>query len=208
MSTRPAAPPARRVGLFGGSFDPVHNAHLALAGSAFDALALDEVRWIPAGTPWQKTRQLAPVADRAEMVRLAIAGDARFRFEPCELERTGPSYSIDTVLELSQREPAAQWFLLLGQDQLAGLPTWHRWRELVARVTLAVANRAGAAPHAPGEVSAAGAVLAEVPLPPMAVSSTAIRARVAAGLDIGALVPAAVARYIAEHGLYRNPLRS
>ncbi len=198
----------RRVGLFGGSFDPVHNAHVALAKSALDVLALDEIRWIPAGVPWQKARRLAPAVQRAEMVRLAIAGETRFRLETCELERSGPSYSIDTVLELRRREPAAQWFLLLGLDQLVRLHTWHRWRELVAVVTLAVASRSGEAPCLPPELADAPVPIANVPLPAMPVSSTAIRARVAAGQDIGALVPAPVARYIAAHGLYRHRLRS
>jgi nicotinate-nucleotide adenylyltransferase len=204
----PTAQRASRVGLFGGSFDPVHDAHLALAHSALVALALDDVRWIPAGTPWQKARALAPAAHRAEMLRLAIAGVARFRLEPCEIERVGPSYTIDTVLELQGREPGKQWFLLLGQDQLARLHTWHRWRELVARVELAVAHRAGEPHGLPRELADVPLRLSEVPLPGMAISSTAIRARVAAGLDVAALVPAAVAGYIAEHGLYRNPLRS
>ena len=200
---------APRIGLLGGSFDPVHNAHLALAHSALASLALDEVRWVPAGAPWQKKgRELAPAAQRAEMVRLAIAGETRFRVEPCEIERSGPSYTIDTVLALHAREPQAQWFLTIGQDQLARLHTWHRWRELVGLVTLAVANRAGEAPRIPAELAATRLALAEVPLPPQATSSTDIRERVAAGLDIGALVPAVVARYIADHGLYRNPLRS
>ncbi len=198
----------RRIGLLGGSFDPVHNAHLALAHSALDALALDELRWVPAGAPWQKARALAPAAQRAEMVRLAIAAEPRFCLELCEIERSGPSYTIDSVLELQAREPQVQWFLVIGQDQLARLHTWHRWRELVARVTLAVANRAGDAPCIPPELARSALPLVEVPLPPMATSSTDIRARVAAGRDIAALVPTPVARYIADHGLYRHPLRS
>jgi len=199
---------ARRVGLFGGSFDPVHNAHLALAHSALESLSLDELRWIPAGTPWQKARVLAPAARRVDMLRLAIAGQAHFRLEPCEVERGGASYMIDTVLELQRREPGNRWFLLLGQDQLARLHTWHRWRELVALVALAVANRAGEQPALPPELADVPIDLTEVPLPAIAISSTAVRERVAAGLEIAALVPAAVAGYIADHGLYRNPLRS
>ena len=199
---------ARRVGLFGGSFDPVHNAHVALARSALAALALDELRWVPAGAPWQKAGMVATAAQRAEMVRLAIAGEARFRFEPFEIERSGPSYTIDTVLALQSREPTVHWFLLLGQDQLARLHTWHRWRELVGLVDLAVANRDGEVPRIPPELGDARVSLTQVPLPAMAVSSTEIRSRVDAGQDILSLVPPAVARYIAEHGLYRHPLRS
>jgi len=198
----------RRVGLLGGSFDPVHNAHLALARAAVDSLHLDELRWIPAGAPWQKARQITPAAQRTDMVRLAISGEPRFRIEPCEIERSGPSYTIDTVLGLREREPAIRWFLVIGQDQLARLHTWQRWRELVGAVSLAVANRGGEVPQVPSELQGSGVRVDVVPMPPMAVSSTDIRARVAAGRDISALVPAGVARYIDEHGLYRDPLRS
>lgn len=198
----------RRVGLFGGSFDPVHDAHLALAKAALATLALDAVYWIPAGLAWQKGYSATAGADRAAMVALAIAGESRFRLEGCELERAGPSYTIDTVLELSAREPGTQWWLILGQDQLARLPTWQRWRELVARVQLAVAARAGDSVRAPADVIAARASLHEIALPALAVSATDIRARVAAAQPIASLVPAPVAGYIAEHGLYRSPPRS
>ncbi|MEO8124964.1 MAG: nicotinate-nucleotide adenylyltransferase, partial [Burkholderiales bacterium] len=199
---------AARIGLLGGSFDPVHDAHLALARSAIAALALDELLWIPIGVAWQKTRTLSPAADRVAMLRLAIADEPRQRIELCEVERSGPSYMIDTVFELQARRPNAQWWLLLGQDQLANLPTWHRWRELVSRVQLAVANRTGVAPRAPEELAAAGVTAAVVPLARMAVSSTEVRAHIAAGQGVASLVPAPVARYIERHGLYRDPLRS
>ena len=198
----------RCVGLFGGSFDPVHLAHLALARSALQALALDAIYWIPAGLTWQKGAAATPGADRAAMVELAIAGEPRFRLERCELERAGPSYTIDTVQQLIAREPGTQWWLVIGQDQFARLATWHRWHELVALVQLAVAARAGDAVCAPAEVAAARGSLHVVPLPPLAISATDIRARVAAGQPIASLVPAAVAGYIAEHGLYRSPPRS
>jgi nicotinate-nucleotide adenylyltransferase len=192
----------RRIGLFGGSFDPVHNAHVALARSALDALALDEVRWIPAGHPWQKTRMLAGAAHRQAMVALAIQGEPRFVLDPIELQRPGPSYMLDTVTALQAAQPDAQWFLIIGQDQQAGLPTWHGADELTRRVTLAVAQR----PGAPGDAHSlllAGSVVHTVPLPPMALSSTEVRERCAAGLAIDHLVPQKVARYIGQHGLYR-----
>ena len=192
----------RRIGLFGGSFDPVHNAHLALARSALDALALDEVRWIPAGQPWQKSRALTDAAHRQAMVALAIEGEPRFVLDPIELQRPGPSYMLDTVVELQAAQPDAQWFLIIGQDQQAGLPTWHGAEELARRVTLAVAQR----PGAPGDVQAlqlANTVVHTVPLPPMALSSTDVRKCCAAGQFIDRLVPQKVARYIGQHGLYR-----
>lgn len=195
----------RRIGLFGGSFDPVHEAHLALARSARAALALDEVWFVPAGLAWQKGASAAPGADRAAMLELAIAGESGFQLERCELDRAGPSYTIDTVHQLAEREPDTQWFLILGQDQLARLASWHRWRDLVRAVRLAVAARAGEAVCAPGEVQAAGALVHEVPLPPLPISASDIRMRAAAGASIASLVPAGVAGYIAAHGLYRSP---
>ena len=198
---------ARRIGLYGGSFDPVHRAHLALARSALDDIPLDELRWVPAGQPWQKAHRLAPVDDRLAMLRLALAdpadGDARYRIEPCELARTGPSYTIDTVEPLQQREPGAHWFLLIGQDQHAGLHTWHRWRELLDRVTLAVAVRTDTAlrPVDP-EVARHGHIA--LSMPPMAVSSTLLRERARAGAPLDDLVPPGVARYIESRRLYRD----
>jgi nicotinate-nucleotide adenylyltransferase len=192
-----------RIGLFGGSFDPPHNAHVALARLAVHELALDELRWIPAGQPWQKARVITPSAQREAMVRLAIGDEPRFVLERCEIQRAGPSYTLDTVRELQAAQPGAEWILVIGQDQYAGLHTWRDWRELLGLVTLAVANRPGAVaePHADVRAFAHRAV----PLPMLDIASTDIRARVAAGQDISALVPASVARYIEVHRLYQSP---
>ncbi len=193
----------RRIGLFGGTFDPPHNAHVALARLALAELALDELRWIPAGQPWQKSRQITAAGHREAMVRLAMEGEPRFVLERCELSRQGPSFTLDTVRELQAAQPGAQWFLIIGQDQYAGLHTWRDWRELLSRVTLAVANRPGvaAAPHPDVEAAAHHVV----PLPMLDIASTDIRARVAAGQGIGELVPVSVARYIETHHLYHAP---
>lgn len=196
----------RRVALFGGSFDPVHNAHMALARAALDALALDEVRWIPVGQPWQKARAITPAAHRVAMLQLALAGQARQVIERIEIERAGPSYTLDTVKALRAREPGTTWVLLIGQDQYAGLPSWNGWRELLALVTLAVARRPGVPAGVNAEVERAGHHALALPM--MDISATAIRARVAAGRDICDLVPPEVAGYIARHGLYRSPDRS
>jgi nicotinate-nucleotide adenylyltransferase len=190
-----------RIGLFGGTFDPVHNAHLALARSALQDLQLDEVRWIPAGRPWQKASRISPAVCREAMVRLAIEGEPRFVIDRIELEREGASYTLDTVRALQAARPGAEWALLIGQDQYAGLHTWVDWRELLSRVTLAVANRPGPAPRPQAEVLAHPH--RSVPLPMLDISSTEIRRRVAAGSDISTLVPAAVAGYIEHTGLYR-----
>jgi nicotinate-nucleotide adenylyltransferase len=190
-----------RVGLFGGSFDPVHNAHVALATLALAQLQLDEVRWIPVGQPWQKTRKLSPAADREAMVRLAIAGEPRFLLDRIELRRRGVTFTLDTVRELAAAEPGNQWVLILGQDQYASLHTWRDWRELLTRVTLAIANR-------PDVEAAPNPQIAKVShqmvsLPMMDISSTEIRRRVAAGESIANLVPPAVASYIERRQLYR-----
>jgi nicotinate-nucleotide adenylyltransferase len=191
----------KRVGVFGGSFDPVHNAHVALAKLALEQFELDEVRWIPVGQPWQKSRRLSDGADREAMVRLAVAGEPRFVVDRTELRRRGISYTLDTVRELAAAEPGTEWVLILGQDQYASLHTWRDWRELLAMVTLAIANRPGAEP-------AVNAQIAKVPhhmvsLPMMDVSSTEVRRRVAAGESIASLVPPAVASYIERRRLYR-----
>jgi nicotinate-nucleotide adenylyltransferase len=191
----------KRVGLFGGSFDPVHNAHVALARVALEELQLDEVRWVPVWQAWQKARELAPAADREAMVRLAIAGVPRFVLDRIELRRRGISYTLDTVRELAAAEPGTEWVLILGQDQYASLHTWRDWRELVSLVTLAIANR-------PDVEVAVNAQIARVPhqmvsLPMMDISSTEVRRRVAAGESIANLVPPAVASYIERRRLYR-----
>lgn len=203
----------RRIGLYGGSFDPVHQAHRVLADTAVAQLALDELRWIPAGQPWQKTRRLAPAEHRAEMVALAISDNPAFVLEKCEVERPGPSYTLDTVKALQQRQTdPAQWFLIIGQDQLAGFCTWHGWPELLQRVTLAVAGRAGVPVQAPAELLDTGYHVVALDMPSMVVSSTELRHRLAAGEPAVSLAPRmvvpAVARYIDRHGLYRtDPLK-
>ena len=189
-----------RVGLFGGSFDPVHNAHVALAGLALSQLGLDEVRWIPTGQPSQKTRELADAADREAMVRLAIADEPRFVLDRAELRRRGVSYTLDTVRELKAAGPDSERFLIIGQDQYATLHTWRDWRELLGLVTLAVANRPGADLVVNPQIARTEAHV--VSLPMMDISSTEVRRRVAAGESIADLVPESVARYIDRRRLY------
>jgi len=192
-----------RIGLFGGSFDPVHNAHLGLARQALHDLQLDALRWVPAGNPWQKARAITPAADRVAMLERAIAAEPRFVLERCELQRSGPSYTLDTVRELQAAMPGATWYLLIGQDQYRNLHTWHGFEELLQRVTLAVAQRPGSA-DAPADPRVQAATRVALQMPPMDISATDIRARVAAGQAIDTLVPPAVAQYIHQHRLYRG----
>lgn len=197
--------PKRRIGLLGGSFDPVHQAHVALAETALAHLNLDELRWVPVGQAWQKNREMTAAEHRVAMVRLATQHEPRFVVSTIETERAGPSYTLDTVRSLQAAE-VADWFLVIGQDQYANLPTWHGWQELLQRVTLAVARRGEALPQAPEALRDVPHRLLTLPLPAMAVSSTDIRQQLAQGQPPSTLVPAmvsdAVASYIAHHQLY------
>ena len=190
----------KRLGLFGGTFDPPHNAHLALARAARDAFQLDALHWIPAGQPWQKVRMISAAVHREAMVRAAIDGQAHFVLNRIEVERAGPSFTLDTVRALRLQHAHAELFLIIGADQYAGLHTWRDWQVLLGLVTLAVANRPG--PMLPADAEVLRTPHRAVPLPMQDISATDIRARVARGLPIDALVPPAVARYIDQHGLY------
>ena len=190
----------KRIGLFGGTFDPPQLAHLALARCARDTLPLDEVRWVPAGVPWQKTRAISDARHREAMVRLAIEGEPAFVLERCELQRAGPSVTLQTVRELQQREPGAAWFLLIGADQYNNLHTWRGCSELLGLVTLVVAERPGVALRP--DPAVARVPHRVLPLPPLDISATDIRERVARGESIAQLVSAPVASYIDRHHLY------
>ena len=204
----PAAPTAsaRRIGLFGGSFDPVHNAHVALARLALEQLSLDELWWLPTGSPWQKQWKPAPAEHRVAMIRLVIEGEPRFRLEPVELDRAGPSYTIDTVRELAARHPGCEWFLVLGQDQYANLHTWHGWQALLGLVTLAVAARSGADARPNEQLAGVPHRVVWLEFPVMAESSTDVRQSLAqpgpSVVGVERMVPPPVARYIARHRLY------
>jgi len=185
---------------------------VALAETALSHLHLDEVRWIPVGQPWQKTRRLAPAEHRIAMVRAATEHEPRFVVDTLETERGGPSYTLDTVRALqsaeSETDPTLveRWFLIIGQDQCANLHTWHGWQELTRRLTLAVASRAGQTPEPSPELASQPHRMVVLPMPDLPVSSTDIRARLArkdaAQTLSPAMVPNAVARYIEQHQLY------
>ncbi|MBV7486988.1 nicotinate (nicotinamide) nucleotide adenylyltransferase [Bordetella sp. BOR01] len=193
-----------RIGLLGGSFDPVHLAHLALARAALDELHLAQVQFIPAANPWQRAPLRAAPRHRLRMIELAIDGQSRLAANPIELERGGATYTIDTLRALPAN---ANYVWLLGTDQLANFCSWHQWQAIVERVDLAVATRPGTPLAPPAELAAwlatHGRVLAELPFTPMAVSASDIRDRLAQGKATTGLLPPQVASYIADHGLYR-----
>ncbi len=202
MST-PAAPVPQRVGVFGGAFDPPHNAHRALAEVALRSLALDRLHIVPTGQAWHKARPLTDAAHRLAMCQLAFGDLAGVVIDRREIDRGGPSYTVETLAELRALYPGAQLFLLLGADQWHAFRTWHRWADILALATVAVAERPLDGEGAV-DLDAEGLPYQRLPLPPLNVSATAVRLAWQRGDPNAAQqVPAAVARYISSHGLYR-----
>ena len=185
------------IGLFGGSFDPVHHGHLIVARVAAESLALDELRFLPAREqPFKQGRHGAPAADRAVMLELAVAGSPGFAIERTELDRPGPSYTVDTLEALRAREPAASLTLLLGADAAVELGAWHRAAELPRLARVIVSGRPGA------PIPSSPLIAGSVAVPAVDISATEIRRRVRAGLPIRYWVPDAVAEYMVRHRLY------
>jgi len=198
--------------MYGGGFDPPHNAHVALARAAIAQLRLDQLLVVPTGDAYHKPRTLSCGAARQAMCRLAFADLPAVTVSDIELTRSGSSYTVDTLAVLRRSEPGARWFLLMGADQAQRFHRWHRWAEILQQATVAIAvrpDRAGGAPawHAadplPGTDAPPSAVRI-LQFPAMDCSASVIRARAAAGLPIDSCVPAAVARYIDAHHLYRS----
>lgn len=199
--TPDGVPPAgRRIGLFGGTFDPPHHGHLTVAASARHALGLDVVLLVVAGEPWQKVgqRTITPPEDRLAMVELLCADTDGVEASDLELRRGGPSYTADTLERLSA--PGRQLFLILGSDAAAGLPSWSRVDEVRDLATPVLVDRPGVvAPPLP-----TGWTWQRVAIPRLDVSSTELRDRVRDGAPLDGLVPPAVITYIADRPLYRG----
>jgi nicotinate-nucleotide adenylyltransferase len=194
----------RAVGLFGGSFDPPHLAHRALAEAALAQLPLEALLWVPARQSPHKADQVpASGADRVAMLERLVQGEPRFCVDTRELDRDGPSYTVDTLRELHDQQPGVRWWLVIGQDQYARFDTWHEWREILSLAGLAVAARDGGSVRAAPGLSGIPHALRILEMPALPHSATVVRSRAAAGLDVTALVGTPVARYIADHNLYR-----
>ena len=200
-----------KLGLFGGSFDPIHNGHLHIARAFADELVLDSVIFLPAGEPYHKNATSASAAQRLAMVEAAIADDSRFAASDVDMVRGGATYSVDTVQIFRQHFADAELWWLMGMDSLLQLHTWKNWRTFARLTNIAVAARAGQSlGHAPRELHAwLGQALQDGSLkilsaPLLDISSSAIRRRAAAGQSIADDVPEAVARLIERWGLYRG----
>lgn len=202
----------RKIGIFGGSFDPIHLGHLLTADQFCSELSLDLVKLIPAKiSPFKQG--YTPTADkhRLEMLKLAIGAHPKLQVDEIELQRGGVSFTIDTVLDLQRNEPDATWYLLIGADSLKDFKKWKSPNELLKVVQLVVARRGGFAE--PDWSELAGLAPAErlldiekrrLDLPVMEISSTAVRQRIEQNRSIRYLVPAAVEVYIQEHRLYQR----
>ena len=186
----------KRVGIFGGTFDPIHHGHLILGREAIEALRLDRLLFIPAAaSPHKLDREPAPPEVRLEMLRAALEDEPGFQLDEMELQRPPPSYAIDTVELLRFRQPTAEFFYLIGEDNVASLQTWHRFDDLARLVQFVVLDRGG--------------VKVEHPYSSIRrhldISATDIRKRVATGHSIRYLVPPAVEKIIRDRQLYREP---
>jgi nicotinate-nucleotide adenylyltransferase len=187
------------IGLFGGSFDPVHHGHLIVARIAAETLGLAEVRFLPAREqPFKIGRHAAAAEHRTAMLRLAIEGAPGFALETIELEREGASYTVDTLRALRAREPGMELALLIGADAAADFPKWREASAVADLVRVVVFDRAGAP-----SVALHGA-WRTIDVPAIEISATEIRRRARQALSIRYWVPDAVAEYVAAHGLYQD----
>jgi nicotinate-nucleotide adenylyltransferase len=200
-----------RLGVFGGAFDPPHNAHVALGQAAISALDLDQLRVLPTGQAWHKSRPLTESQHRVAMSRLAFEPIARAVVDDREVRRSGPSFTVETLRELKDQYPRAQLYLLLGEDQRRTLSSWHQIDEIARLAIICAAGRNAADQAWAGSSTGTPSALAHsldmriqtLKMPLMPHSATDIRALVATDHNIQGLVPSSVERYIHEHHLYR-----
>jgi len=198
------------IAVLGGTFDPVHNGHLAVAAVVSEKLSPVEIIFMPAGQPWlKKDRLITQVGNRLEMVRLAIRGNASYKLSTAETDRSGPTYTLDTIQELSaQISPPGELYFILGWDKLAELPRWYKPGELIKLCRLVAVPRIGSlVPDMTALEKLLPGLSGRVILldkPEVDISASVVRERVSLGLPISHLVPPAVEAYIREKGLYKS----
>jgi nicotinate-nucleotide adenylyltransferase len=196
-----------RLGLFGGTFDPIHIGHLILAEQCREACGLDRVWFVVAGAPPHKQGDRTPLAHRLEMVRLAIAGHQAFEVSDLEARRPGPHYSVDTLKAVHRDRPGDELFFLIGADSLVDLPTWRDPAGIARLATIVVVNRPGMEevdPAALADLGPGSKPLQSVTIPPIGIASKDLRRRLAEGKSIRYMVPRGVEAYIEAQGLYRD----
>jgi nicotinate-nucleotide adenylyltransferase len=198
-----------KLGVLGGTFDPIHNGHLAVAEEVRKRLELDEILFMPTGQPWLKAgKPLTKAEHRMEMVRLAIAGRAYCKLSTMEIDREGPSYTVDTMAELKNQRGDDELFFILGWDSLAELPKWREPDGIIRLCQLVAVPRPGHKRPDLNVLEKSIRGLSErvtvLDKPEVDISASDIRERVARGQSIGGLVPEAVERYIREEGLYKS----
>ena len=200
-----------KIGVLGGTFDPIHNGHLAVAEEARAYLNLNEVIFLPAGQPWMKSdRSISPARHRTAMIGLALQARPYFKSSTIEIEHQGPSYSVNSIAELkAQAVEPTDWYFILGWDNLSKIPQWREPAKLIEMCFLAAVPRPGyERPNMKKLEAALPGISKKVILmdkPRLEISATDIRNKVAQGIPIGSLVPPAVEKYIRENGLYRKP---
>lgn len=198
----------RRVGVMGGTFDPIHHGHLVAASEVQSWFDLDEVVFVPTGEPWQKAdREVSPAEHRYLMTVIATAANPRFEVSRIEIERAGPTYTIDTLREISAVEPEAELYFITGADALAAILSWRDHEELFELAHFVGCTRPG---HEMDDETLEGLPtdrITLVEIPALAISSTDCRARVVSAEPVWYLVPDGVVQYIAKHDLYLPQLR-
>jgi nicotinate-nucleotide adenylyltransferase len=194
----------RRVGVMGGTFDPIHHGHLVAASEVQAWFDLDEVVFVPTGRPWQKaTRDVAPAEDRYLMTVIATASNPRFSVSRVDIDRDGPTYTIDTLKDLRKSRPQAELYFITGADALAQILTWHDAAGMFKLAHFVGCSRPGSTidESTLAGLPAEGVTIIEVPA--LAISSTECRARAHKGEPVWYLVPDGVVQYIAKRGLYK-----
>lgn len=205
--TKAIDPDVPRWGVFGGSFDPVHLGHLIIGEEVAERLGLEKILFVPARYQWLKGRALTAVAHRWRMLELAVAGNPLFDLSPVEIDRPGPSYTVDTLLQLSHNHPGVALYFILGWDALKDFPQWKDPQRIIRLCRLVAVPRPGVprpeVSRLEAEVPGISERLILLESPLIGISSSEIRERLAQGRSIRYLVPASVEAYIREHGLYR-----
>ena len=196
----------RRVGVMGGTFDPIHHGHLVAASEVQSWFDLDEVVFVPTGRPWQKVdRDVSPAEHRYLMTVIATAANPRFEVSRVDIDRDGPTYTIDTLRDLAAAMPDADLYFITGADAMAAILTWRDHEELFELAHFVGCTRPG---HEMDEQTLAGLPVERITLveiPALAISSTDCRVRVISGEPVWYLVPDGVVQYIGKHGLYAPP---